>query len=102
MENGGAHADHSGSNEDCPISRSKRERDEPNEGDTHAKHQRVGFGISISVKLNDRLEDGAHHMERESDEPDLRNAEVERILQKRINRRHQRLDRVIEQMAEAE
>lgn len=102
MENGGAHADHSGSNKNGAINRRKRECDEPNEGDTHAKHQGIGFGISISVKPNDGLEDGANHLKGKGDESYLCKAQVERILEKRINRRHQGLDGVIEQMTEAE
>src|SRR5579862_7999183 len=102
MKNSRAHADHAGSNKHSAVTRRQRERDKPNEADAHADHKRVGFGISIRVKPDDGLQDGADHLKGKSDESYLRKAQVERILEERIDRRQERLDGIIEQMAKAQ
>ena len=49
-----------------------------------------------------RLQHRRGDLHRQRDQPDLREAEAVSVLQHRIERRHQRLDHVVEEMREAE
>jgi len=70
--------------------------------DPHADRQRIGLRPPIGEIADRRLQYRRGDLHRQRDQPDLREAEPIGILQHRIQRRHQRLDHVVEKMREAQ
>ena len=99
---GPAHADHPGGHEHAIIVWRKRQRDQAGERNPHADNERIRLGMLIGIKTDHRLKNGADHLEGERNQANLREAEAERVLEQRINRRKQRLDGIIQQMAKAQ
>ena len=56
----------------------------------------------ICVQPHHWLQNGCRDLRRERDQPDLPEVEVIGILQDRINRRHYRLQHVVQKMAKAD
>ena len=83
------------------VSWRKRQCDESNQGHAHADDERVGFGMPVGIRSNHRLKDRANHLKGQRDQPDLGKTQAERLLEQGIDGRKQRLDGVVEQMAEA-
>ncbi len=68
----------------------------------HADHERVRRRPSICVETDDRLEQRRRELLRKGDQTNLREAQLKRRLEDRVNRGNERLDRVVEQMREAD
>jgi len=73
-----------------------------NHGDAHANRERVRLRPAVGVEPHDRLKQRSGQLQREGDPPNLSVIQMEAGFQQRINRRNQRLHRVIQQMTEAD
>lgn len=58
--------------------------------------------MTIGVPSDERLQDGGSQLENQRDDPDLGERKSELFLDKRINGRNYRLDRIVEQMRETD
>ena len=102
MEDRRAHAHGGGGEEEGEETARVRQQHQTHEGNTHAGRQREGLGAAVGVQADKGLQDGGRQLERERDEPDLREAEREMGLEQRIDRREDRLDRVVDAVREAD
>ncbi len=99
MEDGRTQTDHGGGDEHGIIIGGEREGGQPGEGEAHANDQGIRFGVMIGVIAHDGLKDRPDHLKRERDQANLREREVERNFQQRVNRRNKRLHGIVKQMA---
>ncbi len=83
------------------VARREGERDQPGHRRGHSERQRIGHRPAVGVEADERLKQRGRHLISESQKPDLREAQVEVSLQDGIDGGKQRLQHVIEQMAEA-
>ena len=102
MEDGRAHADKSGCEQDGGERGGHREQDQAGEGDGHADRERERFGVAIGIEADDRLQEGCGDLECQSDESDLPEIEMEGLLEHRIDGGQQRLHQVVQEMADAD
>jgi len=58
--------------------------------------------MAVGIPSDHRLQQRRGGLVGQRDQPDLAKAEVERALEQRIDRQHQRLNRVIQEMTEAD
>ena len=69
------------------------------------KHHTGGEGerlrVAVGVEADERLQDRSRELERERDEPDLCEGDVQFILEDRIQRREERLNRIVDQVSAA-
>ena len=79
-----------------------RHQQKSDEGRGHAEHERIGRRIPVGVIADERLQHRRRALEREGDEPDLREVEIERGLEHRIERHDQGLDHVVQHVADAD
>ena len=68
----------------------------------HADGQRIGLRSPVGVAADKRLEKRRRDLENESNDADLGKAQRIIVFEDRIDRRQQRLDHVIQHVAEAE
>ncbi len=64
----------------------------------HPDRQRIGLRAPIGEEPHRRLQERGDRLHRQGDQPDLRKAETVRTFQDRIDRRNQRLHRVVEEV----
>ena len=102
MEYGGAGADQGRSRQQHQETVGTRQQQKPDEGDSHPDRQRIGLRPVVGYHTDHRLQQRRGHLHRQRDQPDLRKAEAIGVLQHRIQRRHQRLHRVVQEMREAQ
>ena len=74
----------------------------PDQREAHAGRERIRHRTAIRVEADQRLQQGRGELIRQRDEPDLSEIQVERDLQQRIDRRHQRLHHVVQEVAKAD
>ena len=98
MENRRTDADHRRGGDHRQVVRRERQEDEAAERHRHAERKGVGLWLAVGVEADCRLEDRAGHLEGEGNQADLGEIERERFFEQRIDRRDQRLDRVVEKV----
>ncbi len=74
----------------------------PIERKRHADGERMRLRTPVGVDADDRLQQRRGDLTDERDEPDLPEAQAERLLQHRIDGWQKRLHQVVEQMAKTE
>ncbi len=102
MEDRRADPDQPGRDQKHAVCRRDRQQDQAAEARAHPDGQRVGLRPLVGVDADERLQQRCRHLEGESDQPDLSVVEGERVLEDRVDRRQQRLDRVVEEVRDAE
>src|SRR5205814_6622274 len=98
MKNGGAHSDQRRGQDDHPEASGKGENRQSAQGQAHSPGERKRLRPPIGIETNAWLEDRSRHLKGESDEADLHETQVETRFEQGVNRRNERLDRVIEQV----
>ena len=78
------------------------EQDESDEREAHSDGERVRLWPTIGVETDERLQDRGGELIHQCDQADVSEVELERFLQHGINRRDQRLHRVVQQVRETE
>src|SRR5438552_1158153 len=79
-----------------------REREHAEQREAHADRERVRPRVAIRVETDHRLQQRAGQLQHERDEADLREIELEVLLEDWIDGRNQRLHHVVEHVAETE
>ena len=95
VENRRAHADERGRTNDHGVVGGVGEKDEPAQSKTHPAGEGIGFRPPIGIPTDERLQDRSGHLKGERDQPDLYETELKAGLEQRINRRDERLNRVV-------
>ena len=102
VEDGRADADQRRGDEQHRIGRRHRQQQQAHEAGSHADGQRIRHRPAVGDHADNRLEQRGGQLEDEGDQADLRERQGEVLLQHRIDRRQQRLDRVVEEMGNAD
>ena len=76
--------------------------EQPGERGAHAEHERIGRRVAVGVVADHRLKQRCGALEGEGDEPDLAEIEGKRAFQHGIDRHDQRLDHVVQHVADAD
>ena len=97
-----ADAHQPGGGDEHAEGRRDREQQEPGERDAHAGDERVRHRPAIRVEADERLQQRCGQQQRERQQPDLREAEAEGLLEHGVQGGEQRLDRVVEEMRHAD
>src|SRR5258705_11115678 len=79
-----------------------RQQEHAEQRESHPRGERVRPRVPIRKEADEGLEQRTGELQHEGDEADLREIELEVLLEYGIDRRNQRLHHVVEQMAEAE
>ena len=77
--------------QDRRIAVGDRQQQQTDQAATHGDRQREGLWAAIGDHADHRLQHRCGELEREGDQSDLAEIQVVRVLQDRIDRRHQRL-----------
>ena len=96
VENRQPHAHEGGGDQDQRKASGHCQQEQAHEREAHADCERIRPRVPVRVQADERLEQGRGQLESERDQADLREAEVERRLEDRVDGRDQRLDQVIE------
>ena len=102
MEHRRAHADQRRGEQDHGIGVGARHQQQADQGEAHADHEGIGLGLLVGVEPDQRLQHRCGALEGERDQADLAEAQRVVLLEDGIERRHQRLHHVVEQVAEAQ
>jgi hypothetical protein len=102
MEDGGAHPDEGHRSNDHREGGGLGEHHEPQQRGTHAGHQREGLRAFVRPMTHQGLQDGRRQLEGERDQSDLSVVQLEGILHQGVDRRDQRLHRVVQQVREGD
>ena len=102
VEHRRSHADQRRRQQHHAVARGHRHDHEPDERRAHADDERIRRRMAVGDVADDRLQDRGGDLEREGDEPDLAEVERERALEHRVDRHDQRLDHVVEHVAQAD
>ena len=98
MENGRAHSNQRRRQKNHSKTSGKRENGQPAQGQAHPPREGERSRPTIRIESNARLQNGRSHLEAERDQTDLDEAEMEARFEQWIDRRDERLDRVVEQV----
>ena len=102
MENGGAEPDEGDRHEDEREIRRERKQDQAGQRRSHAERERERLRMFVGERANDRLQQRSGELVRQGDQADLAVIEPQLGFQDRVNGRDQRLERVVDEMGEAE
>ena len=91
-----------GRHQDRAEGRRHRQQQQADQRERHPRDERIRRRPAVGIHADDRLQQRRRQLQRERDEPDLREVQLKRRLQDRIDRRNQRLDRVVQQMRHAD
>ena len=97
----GAEADERGGDQHQREGVRDGEQDDAAESEHHAGGEGERLRVAVGVEADERLQDRGRELERQRDEPDLCEGDVQFILEDRIQRREERLNRVVEQVGAA-
>src|ERR1700730_9759109 len=98
---GRPHSPQSRRNQYGRVTGRERQRDQPDQRNPHANRQEIRFVMPVAVQPHQRLQQRCRERSGERDQPNLPEIQMKRVSQQRINRRQQRLHRVIQQMTKA-
>src|SRR6266403_5974616 len=98
MKNGRTNAHQSRRHQNRPVTRRQRQRHQADQSYSHANRQEIRTVVPVAVQPNQRLQQRSSKSSSERNQTDLSEIQMKRIAQQRINRRQQRLHRVIQQM----
>ena len=79
----------------------KRQSQQPHQREAHPQRKGIGLRMAVGIQPDEWLEDGGSQLKHQRDDANLREGESVRILQERIERRDDRLNHVVQQMAGA-
>ena len=102
MEDRGSDADEAGGDQDRPERAGDRQQQQADQRERHPADERVRHRPAVGVHPDDRLQQRRGQLQGEGDQPDLREGQRERRLQDRVDRRDQRLNRVVQQVRDAD
>jgi len=102
MEDRRAAADQGHRQQDRRVSRGEGQTQQSGQRETHAHRERIGLRVAVGVRPHEGLEDRGGELEHQRDEPYLGEGESVALLENRVHGRNDRLDHVVEQMAEAD
>lgn len=98
VKDGGTHADEADRQQDMDIIRCKGQEQQARQRKEHSQRQGARSRVFIGVEAYNRLQQRSRQLKYEGDHPDLRKGERIILLQKRVHRRDNRLDNIIQQM----
>ena len=78
----------------------EREHEQSGEREAHADGERIGARMAVGRESGEGLQNGGCHLKDERDNADLREREVELVLEDRIDRRNDRLYHVVQKMGD--
>ena len=102
MEDRRAAADQGHRQQDRRVSRGEGQTQQSGQRETHAHRERIGLRVAVGVRPHEGLEDRGGELEHQRDEPYLGEGESVALLENRVHGRNDRLDHVVEQVAEAD
>ena len=102
MEDRRAHADQHGGEEDRGIRRGAGHQEETDEGEADARGQGIRLRVTVGIEADHGLQHGGRALKGQGDETHLAEGQAVGVLEDGIERGHQRLHHVVEQMAEAQ
>src|ERR1700730_14772314 len=102
VKHSGANAHERSRSEDGSVAGGQRESQQSGQGDTHAHREGIGLRPAVGMETDERLEDGGRQLLGEGDQAYLAEIEMEGILEERIDRGNQRLQRVVQEVEEAD
>ena len=89
-------------NEQNRIGPGKSDQRQPDERETHAEGQEIRLRANVRIEADQRLKQRSGGLKGESDEADLAEIQPKGGFQDRIERRHERLHHIVEEMAETD
>ena len=102
MKNRRAHSDQGRGHENHGEVARQSQQHQAGERKAHPHGQGIGFRIPVRIEPDQRLQEGSGQLVGQGDQADLGKAEVKGRFQERVDRRQQRLHRVVEQVRKAE
>src|SRR6266850_3302701 len=102
MKNGRTDAHQPRRHQNGPVTRRQRQRYQADQSYSHANREKIRTVMPIAVQPNQRLQQRSRESSSKRNQTDLPEIQMKRIAQKRINRRQQRLHRVIQQMTKTD
>ena len=102
MKNGGADPDERDRHEDEREIWRERKQDQADQRRSHAERERERLRMFVGERADERLEQRGGELVRQGDQADVAVVEPQLRFQDRVNRRDQRLERVVDEMGEAE
>src|SRR5260370_2866449 len=102
VEYRGADAHERRGGENCAEARSHCKSQQTNQCNSHAYGKGIRLRAAVGIKADERLEDGGGHLRYERDQTHLTEIQMEGVLQERVDRRDQRLQRIVQEVAKAD
>src|SRR5712664_3879619 len=102
MKYGGADAHEGRGGENGSVAGGQRQSQQSGQADAHANRERVRLRAPVRIETDKRLEDGGGQLQREGNQAHLAEIKMEGVLEERIDRGDQRLQRVVQEVAEAD
>ena len=102
MEYRRPHADQRRGDQNDLKRRGEREQDQADQGKPHADHEGKRLWPPVRIEADKRLKHRRGELKGQGNQADLGETQLEGFLQERVDRREQRLDHVVEEMAEAQ
>ena len=102
MEDRRAHADQHGGEQDGGICRGSGHQEKADQGEADAGGERIRLRAAIGIQAHEGLQHGRRALEGQGDEADLAEGQAVGALEDGVERGHQRLHHVVQQVAEAQ
>jgi hypothetical protein len=102
VKHGRANPDQGGRREHHAVVACDRQQQQSRQREAHADGERLRRGAAIGVVADHRLQQRRRRLVDQRDQADVAEVELKRLLEDRVDRRQQRLDHVVEQMADAQ
>src|ERR1700686_1641703 len=102
MKHGRANAHQPRRHQHGDVTRRQRQCYQTDQRDAHADRQKIRFVMFVAVQADPRLQQRCRECSGERNQSNLPEIQMKRVAQQRINRRQQRLHRVIQQMAKTD
>ena len=95
MKYGGADAHERGGGENRRVAGGQCKSQQASQCDAHANRQGIRLWPAVGIETDERLEDRGRQLQSERDQAHLAKIKMEGVLEQRIDRRDQRLQRVV-------
>ena len=102
VKHGGADPDQGGRREHHAVMACDRQQQQSRQREAHADGERLRRGAAIGVVADHRLQQRRRQLVDQRDQADVAEVELKRLFEDRVDRRQQRLDHVVEQVADAQ